>query len=133
MKKLTLIRHAKSDWDAGAPSDFDRPLSKRGRKAASAMGRFIRREAGRYDHVLVSPARRRRNPDSGIVKYSAATWRRHIGAGQEVNSDTLLKMVIGPDAFNHDNTLLKAVKGLGVNDDITPLIADADPVAFCQI
>lgn len=68
MKTIALLRHAKSDWDAGASSDFDRPLSKRGRAAASAMGRFIRRECGGYDHVLVSPARRCRETWDGVCE-----------------------------------------------------------------
>ena len=31
-RHLLLLRHAKSDWNAGAASDFERPLSKRGIK-----------------------------------------------------------------------------------------------------
>jgi phosphohistidine phosphatase len=41
MKTLYLFRHAKSDWDAEFGTDFDRPLSRRGRRAAAAMGRFL--------------------------------------------------------------------------------------------
>lgn len=41
-KQLLLIRHAKSDWDTDAKSDFDRPLNKRGNKDAPKMaGRLI--------------------------------------------------------------------------------------------
>lgn len=58
MKRLALLRHAKSDWDAGASSDFDRPISDRGRNAAGAMGRYIKRECGEYSRAIVSPARR---------------------------------------------------------------------------
>ena len=36
-KKLLLVRHAKSDWDTDAKSDFDRPLNKRGNKDAPKM------------------------------------------------------------------------------------------------
>ena len=41
MKTLILLRHGKSDWDAGDFPDHDRPLAKRGLKAARAMGRFL--------------------------------------------------------------------------------------------
>ncbi len=58
MKTIALLRHAKSDWDVDAPSDFDRPLNERGRLAAGAMGRFIKRECGEFAQALVSPARR---------------------------------------------------------------------------
>lgn len=58
MKTLTLLRHAKSDWDDPAQADFDRPLNARGRDAALAMGREMRALGLTYDHVLASPARR---------------------------------------------------------------------------
>jgi phosphohistidine phosphatase len=42
MKYLTLIRHAKSDWETNA-SDHERPLNERGRRNAPAVGRFLAR------------------------------------------------------------------------------------------
>ena len=36
-----LLRHAKSAWDTDAPTDFDRPLAKRGRKAAKRMAQWV--------------------------------------------------------------------------------------------
>ena len=41
MRRLLMLRHAKSDWDADYGEDHDRPLACRGRKAAQAMGRFM--------------------------------------------------------------------------------------------
>ena len=38
MKTLTLLRHAKSDWDDPVARDFDRPLNARGRSAARGDG-----------------------------------------------------------------------------------------------
>jgi len=32
-KRLIIMRHAKSSWTSGAPTDHQRPLSKRGRRA----------------------------------------------------------------------------------------------------
>ncbi len=37
MKTLYLIRHAKSDWNTTAQTDFERPLNKRGLKDAPMM------------------------------------------------------------------------------------------------
>ena len=34
MKRLIIMRHAKSDWDTDAPTDHARPLNKRGRRDA---------------------------------------------------------------------------------------------------
>lgn len=58
MKTLTLLRHAKSAWGDPSRSDFDRPLNDRGRKAARAMGREMRRLGLAYDLILASPAAR---------------------------------------------------------------------------
>ena len=59
-RQLLLMRHAKSDWDAGARSDLERPLNARGRKAAARMGRWLRDEGLAPDRVLCSPATRTR-------------------------------------------------------------------------
>lgn len=58
MRKLTLLRHAKSGWDVPVSRDFARPLNARGRKAARAMGREMRRLGLGFDQVLASPATR---------------------------------------------------------------------------
>jgi phosphohistidine phosphatase len=58
MKKLTLIRHAKSDWNSGVASDFDRPLNRRGNKAAPMMAARIRERKRIPDLLVSSPAQR---------------------------------------------------------------------------
>ncbi len=58
MKILTLLRHAKSDWDDPSQRDFDRPLNPRGRRAAAAMGAELLRLGLAFDQVVASPSRR---------------------------------------------------------------------------
>jgi phosphohistidine phosphatase len=58
MKTLTLLRHAKSAWDDPVAHDFDRPLNKRGRRAARAVGVEMRAQRLRFDRVIASPAAR---------------------------------------------------------------------------
>jgi len=58
MKRLTLLRHAKSGWDDPVSRDFDRPLNAKGHRAARAMGRHMRDLGLRFDHVVASPALR---------------------------------------------------------------------------
>ncbi|MDI9469362.1 MAG: histidine phosphatase family protein [Bacillota bacterium] len=60
MKKLYLLRHAKSSWDNPLLSDYDRPLNSRGRRQARAMGRFFREQAFEIDGILCSSALRTR-------------------------------------------------------------------------
>ena len=57
MRRLMLLRHAKSNWPAGM-ADRDRPLAARGREAAPLLGRYLAEELLLPDLVLISPARR---------------------------------------------------------------------------
>jgi phosphohistidine phosphatase len=54
---LLLLRHAKSDWGGDAP-DHDRPLAKRGIRAARAIAAHMREHGIAPDLVLCSSARR---------------------------------------------------------------------------
>ncbi len=56
MKRLTLLRHAKSGWDDPALRDFDRPLNDRGERAARVVGRHLRELDLRFDRAVASPA-----------------------------------------------------------------------------
>ena len=59
MKRLYLIRHAKSSWDNPNLSDFERPLNERGRAAARNMSAWFAREASPTPQKLIaSPATR---------------------------------------------------------------------------
>jgi phosphohistidine phosphatase len=58
MKRLTVLRHAKSSWKDRELDDFERPLNGRGRKAARRMGREIDVRGLHFDLVLASPAAR---------------------------------------------------------------------------
>jgi phosphohistidine phosphatase len=60
MKRVYLLRHAKSSWKDDSLADRDRPLAGRGKRAAKAMARHLEAEGTRPDLVLCSPARRTR-------------------------------------------------------------------------
>jgi len=57
-RRITLIRHAKSDWGHPELSDFDRPLNQRGEHDAPFMGDILKQQNIAFDLVLASPARR---------------------------------------------------------------------------
>jgi phosphohistidine phosphatase len=60
VKRLYLLRHAKSSWDEPSPPDAERPLAPRGRKAAKRIAGYAEREGIRPDLVICSPALRAR-------------------------------------------------------------------------
>ncbi len=56
MKRLTLMRHAKSSWADPGQSDFQRPLNRRGERDAPEMGRRLKLAGARPSLILSSPA-----------------------------------------------------------------------------
>jgi phosphohistidine phosphatase len=59
-RRLYLLRHAKSSWDHPGLSDHDRPLAKRGRRAAKALRPYLQKYEVAPELVLCSTARRAR-------------------------------------------------------------------------
>lgn len=58
MRILTLVRHAKSSRDYPELSDFERPLTPRGRKDAAAIASKLRKADLKPDLLVTSPALR---------------------------------------------------------------------------
>jgi phosphohistidine phosphatase len=56
VKRLTVVRHAKSDWSLPDQNDWDRTLSPRGQRDAPEMARRLRHRKLRPDQIVSSPA-----------------------------------------------------------------------------
>lgn len=67
-KRLILTRHAKSSWDDPALDDHERPLNKRGRQAATALGEWLGSRGFVPDQVLCSDAARTVETWAGVAK-----------------------------------------------------------------
>lgn len=68
MKRLTLIRHAKSSWDHPGLPDFDRPLNERGLRDVPLMAGILGEDpAFRPNLVVSSPAARAIATAQGIA------------------------------------------------------------------
>lgn len=61
MKTVLVIRHAKSSWESGVISDFDRPLNERGKRDAPIMARRLLSRPMAIDLFVSSPAKRARH------------------------------------------------------------------------
>jgi phosphohistidine phosphatase SixA len=87
IRRLIVLRHAKSDWDSNASSDHERPLNARGRRDSPRIGRRIAELGWTPDVVLASDAVR-----------TAETWRRMADAFDEVELQLLPSFYLaGPD------------------------------------
>ena len=58
MRKLILLRHAKSSWKDTSLDDFDRPLNRRGKKDAPIMADKLSMRKIKIDLIISSPAKR---------------------------------------------------------------------------
>jgi phosphohistidine phosphatase len=58
MKRLVLVRHAKSSWSDPGAADFDRKLNKRGKRDAPFMAEKLAERGVRADLIISSPAKR---------------------------------------------------------------------------
>lgn len=58
MKRLYLVRHAKSSWKHPYLEDMERPLNKRGKRDAPLMGKYLAANKVKPDLIISSPARR---------------------------------------------------------------------------
>ena len=65
-RRLYLLRHAKSSWKEQGLADHDRPLARRGRRAAKAICRHLRENRVVPELVLCSTAKRARQTLEGI-------------------------------------------------------------------
>jgi len=92
MKKLTLIRHAKSSWEDPTLDDFDRPLNRRGERDLPAMAQRVRDFGLEPDRLLTSGALR------------AFTTAKALVDALELNSE---QMLVQPELYEtHYQTLL---------------------------
>ena len=68
MKKLTIIRHAKSSWKEEAADDWSRPLKKRGKEDATIMAREVLKDLPVPQMLFSSTAKRAATTASIIMK-----------------------------------------------------------------
>jgi phosphohistidine phosphatase len=95
IRQLLVLRHAKSAWDTVVTTDFDRPLSKRGKREAPRVGGWLRHQGLVPDLVVSSPAKRARKTTTkvcrelGIPKQEIWWEPRIYGATTETLLDVL--------------------------------------------
>ena len=90
MRRLILMRHAKSSWADPGQRDLDRPLNKRGRKGAALVGAWLKTNAYLPDAALVSSARRTQETWAGVVGATRAAPTTYLPELYHASPDTML-------------------------------------------
>ncbi len=93
MRRLILIRHAKSSWDDPSVRDLDRPLAKRGRRGAALIGAWLKREGLRPEAALVSSARRSQQTWDALVQAVGAAPTRYLPELYHAGPETMLEVL----------------------------------------
>ena len=78
MLKLYVMRHAKSSWHDLTIDDYDRSLSKRGKKNAKKVCEFFVKRKYKFDYVLVSSSKRTAKTLKILLKKIKKTKKNHI-------------------------------------------------------
>ena len=117
IKKLYIMRHAKSSWKDSSLDDFDRPLSKRGKLNAPMMGKKLKKMQMLPDIILSSPAVRAKTTVELVAK--ELQYSKKILFKQEMyesSAQTLHKILT--DLDNKNSVVLLC----GHNPDINMLV-----------
>jgi len=111
-RRLILMRHCKSSWASPGLADHDRPLNKRGRESAAALGDWLRQEGYLADAALVSSSRRTRDTFTGL--------------GLECPMETSAKLYHATD-----ETTLRLIEG--VDDAVSTLLVIGHNPGFAEV
>jgi len=104
MLSIIIFRHGKSDWDAIYDMDHNRPLSKRGYKAAKIMGRYLKKIDQIPEKVISSSATRAKDTAELAIRHGK--WSSKLSIESKIyggSSETLL------DIIHHLDKKIKSV------------------------
>jgi phosphohistidine phosphatase len=127
MRRLMLLRHAKTERAEPGERDRDRKLTKRGRADASAIGAYMARHGLVPDVALVSPAKRAQETWA-LLAQGFAKAPKLVNEERIYNADTeALIDVIGTARGAH--CLIVIGHNPGLHDVAVQLIAAGDVAA----
>src|ERR1700731_391748 len=115
MRRLMLLRHAKTEYDAPSGRDKDRRLANRGRHDAAEIGGWIGRHPPFPDLVLVSHAIR-----------AHQTWEIAWEAMKELAPEPVVELV--PDLYGADPAqLLQTIRDASASDPARLMLVGHNP------
>jgi phosphohistidine phosphatase len=143
MRRLMLLRHAKSEWANISGGDHERPLNARGRDAAPRIGTYLANAKTVPDLVLCSTAARTRQTCELVTRALGTAPAIHfkdelylaepeviVGLVRDAPNEVGTLMVIGHNPGIHQAAA--DLTGSG-NDDARELLAAKFPTAALAI
>ncbi|KQP15726.1 histidine phosphatase family protein [Methylobacterium sp. Leaf93] len=130
MRRLMLLRHAKSDRSPGV-RDIDRPLNPRGVKAAPQMGAYLAAQDLIPRKVVVSPSLRTRQTWEGMSAALGNPETEIVDAIYEAPDSALLEVIRATPA--DIRTLLMIGHNPGLQDLSLDLVGDGPREARARL
>ena len=113
MKRLWILRHAKSSWDHAGLADYARPLAPRGRKAAKRIARWADANGVRPELVLCSTAVRAQST-LDLVRPGLGGPEERVEQGlYHASTDDILELVATTDDTVTEVLLIGHNEGIG--------------------
>ncbi len=104
LRRVTLVRHAKSSWDTPGQADHDRPLNERGKRNAPMMGKRLLARGARPSLILTSTAKRARET-AKIIAFQINYPREFIHSEADLylaTPEKILSVIAAQDDNFHD-------------------------------
>jgi phosphohistidine phosphatase len=132
MRRLILLRHAKSDWTSPGTRDHARPLAGRGRDAAPRIGAYMAHHGLVPDQVLCSTAARAQQTlDLVVEQFSEKVPISYDERIYEVAAEDILAVIKQTRTDVH--TLLVVGHNPGLRDLAELVIASGDVDARARV
>lgn len=131
MKKLILIRHAKSSWDKPWQNDHDRPLADRGLRDAQKMAKRLKKR-GIHPDIILSSTALRAIQTAQITAQELSYPEEKIECEKNLfhASPNMILKCIHQQKDSHD-TLFLIGHNPGMNELINELGIDLDNLPTC--
>lgn len=127
MRTLLVLRHAKSSWKDPDLADHDRPLNKRGKKNAPAMGKLIKKEGLTPSWIASSTALRARKTAEAAAKGSGYTGTIHYLKDLYLAHPADICAVVGRTAPESATRILIVGHNPGLEELVGALTARREP------
>jgi len=136
------MRHAKSDWSIGGQPDFERTLNARGKKAAPAMGQFLKNTGYTPDAIISSSAVRAKTTtllaaeqagtQEKVIQFEEnlyyAGHEAYLQAAQGFSEDVDVGMLVG-----HNPLVEQFIRLMSSNESSAGLMMPTAGIACIQL
>jgi phosphohistidine phosphatase len=129
--RLIIMRHAKSDWKSGTITDFDRPLSTRGKREGRLMAKWLARPQLAPDLMLSSPALRARQT-AELVANEIIGAKDQIKWLDKVYAASLKNLLDVIEANSNDIDMLMLIGHNPGLDELLCFLSKTEPVTTAK-